>query len=56
MRELEIKNVKTAQYHDFNFGSPEVVIYPNTGKVRIITGDMQKTFKIQSEVNYLDGE
>lgn len=36
--------------------SPEVVIYPNTGKVRIITGDMQKSFKIESEVNYLDGE
>lgn len=36
--------------------SPEVVIYPNTGKVRIISGDMQKSFKIKSEVNYLDGE
>lgn len=37
-------------------GSPEVIIYPNTGKVRIMTGDMQKSFKIESEVNYLDGE
>lgn len=36
--------------------SPEVVIYPNTGKVRVMTGDMQKSFKIDSEVNYLDGE
>ncbi len=36
--------------------SPEVVIYPDTGKVRVITGDMQKSFKIDSEVNYLDGE
>lgn len=36
--------------------SPEVVIYPNTGKVRIMAGDMQKSFKIDSEVNYLDGE
>ncbi len=36
--------------------SPEVVIYPDSGKVRIIAGDMQKSFKIESEVNYLDGE
>lgn len=36
--------------------SPEVVIYPNTGKVRIMAGDMQKSFKIDSEVNYLHGE
>ncbi|HKL98612.1 MAG TPA: cupin domain-containing protein [Mobilitalea sp.] len=36
--------------------SPEVIIYPNTGKVRIMTGDMQKSFKIESEVNYLEGE
>ena len=37
-------------------GSPEVVIYPSTGKVRILAGDMQKSFKIDSEVNYLEGE
>ncbi len=36
--------------------SPEVVIYPNSGNVRVLTGDMQKSFKIDSEVNYLDGE
>ena len=36
--------------------SPEVVIYPNTGKLRIMTGAMQKSFKMDSEVNYLDGE
>ncbi|MFT4147089.1 MAG: cupin domain-containing protein [Mobilitalea sp.] len=36
--------------------SPEVVIYPDTGKVRIMAGGMQKSFKIESEVNYLDGE
>lgn len=37
-------------------GSPEVVIYPNTGKVRILSGDIQKSFKLESEVNYLEGE
>jgi uncharacterized cupin superfamily protein len=36
--------------------SPEVVIYPDTGKVRVMAGDMQKSFRIDSEVNYLDGE
>lgn len=37
-------------------GSPDVILYPNSGNVRIMTGDMQKSFKIESEVNYLDGE
>ena len=37
-------------------GSPDVVIYPNSGNVRIMAGDMLKSFKIESEVNYLDGE
>ena len=36
--------------------SPEVVIYPNTGKVRVMAGDMYKSFKLTSEVNYLEGE
>lgn len=36
--------------------SPEVIVYPDTGKVRVVTGEMQKSFKIDSEVNYLDGE
>ena len=36
--------------------SPEVVIYPDSGKVRIMTGDMQTSFYMDSEVNYLAGE
>ena len=34
----------------------EVVFYPDTNKVRVMTGDFFKSFKIDSEVNYLDGE
>ena len=36
--------------------SPEVIIYPDSGNVRILAGNMQKSYKIESEVNYLDGE
>lgn len=36
--------------------SPDVILYPNSGNVRIMAGDMQKSFKMESEVNYLDGE
>lgn len=36
--------------------SPEVIIYPDSGNVRVMTGKMQKSYKIESEVNYLDGE
>lgn len=34
----------------------EVVYYPDTNKVRVMAGNIQKSFKIESEVNYLDGE
>lgn len=36
--------------------SPEVIIYPDSGNVRLMTGKMQKSYKLDSEVNYLDGE
>lgn len=36
--------------------SPEVIVYPGSGNVRIMTGKMQKSYKLESEVNYLDGE
>ena len=36
--------------------SSDVVVYPDSGNVRVLTGDMQKTFKLETEVNYLDGE
>lgn len=36
--------------------SPDVILYPDSGKVRIIAGNMQKSFKMESEVNYLEGE
>ena len=36
--------------------SPDVILYPDSGNVRIMAGDMQKSFKMNSEVNYLDGE
>lgn len=36
--------------------SPDVIFYPDSGNVRIMAGEMQKSFKIESEVNYLDGE
>lgn len=36
--------------------SPDVILYPDSGNVRIMAGDMQKSFKIEDEVNYLDGE
>lgn len=54
---LTNKSIEPLFYLDVHtVGSPEVVLYPNTGKVRIMAGDMQKSFKIESEVNYLDGE
>ena len=34
----------------------EVVFYPDTNKVRVMAGKVHKSFKIESEVNYLDGE
>ncbi|MDD4297564.1 MAG: cupin domain-containing protein [Ruminiclostridium sp.] len=36
--------------------SPDVILYPDSGNVRIMAGKMQKSYKIDSEVNYLDGE
>lgn len=36
--------------------SPDVIIYPDLGNVRVMTSNMQKSYKIDSEVNYLDGE
>lgn len=36
--------------------APDVILYPDSGKVRIMAGGMQKSFKMESEVNYLDGE
>ena len=44
-------------YLDVDTYSPsDVVVYPDSGNVRVLTGDMQKSFKLDSEVNYLDGE
>lgn len=44
-------------YLDIDTVSPsDVIIYPNSGNVRIMAGRMQKSFKMDSEVNYLDGE
>ncbi|MCR5767241.1 MAG: cupin domain-containing protein [Lachnospiraceae bacterium] len=34
----------------------DVILYPDSGNVRIMAGGMQKSFKMDSEVNYLDGE
>lgn len=34
----------------------DVILYPNSGNVRIMVDGMQKSFKMESEVNYLDGE
>ncbi len=36
--------------------SPDVILYPDSGNIRIMAGGMQKSFKMESEVNYLDGE
>ena len=38
------------------FSASDVVLYPDSGNVRFLTGGMQKSFKLDSEVNYLDGE
>lgn len=35
---------------------PEVIFYPHTNKVRVMSGKYQKSFKTETEVNYLDGE
>lgn len=38
------------------YSSHDVVVYPDSDKVRVFAGGIQKSFKMQSEVNYLDGE
>lgn len=45
------------QYIDIDtYSSYDVVVYPDSDKVRVFGGGMQKSFKMQSEVNYLEGE
>ncbi|MCL2397077.1 MAG: cupin domain-containing protein [Defluviitaleaceae bacterium] len=34
----------------------EVVLYPDANKIRVMAGKLHKSFKIESEVNYLEGE
>ena len=36
--------------------SSDVILYPDSGNIRVLAGGMQKSFKLDSEVNYLDGE
>ncbi len=44
-------------YLDIDTYTPsDVVLYPDSGNVRVLAPSMQKSFKIDSEVNYLDGE
>ena len=44
-------------YLDIDTYSPsDVIVYPDSGNVRFLAGGMQKSFKFDSEVNYLDGE
>ena len=44
-------------YLDVDTQTPsDVILYPDSGNVRIMAGGMQKSFKMDSEVNYLDGE
>ena len=38
------------------FSASDVVLYPDSGPVRFLAGGLQKSFKMDSEVNYLDGE
>jgi uncharacterized cupin superfamily protein len=50
-------SAETLVYLDVHtISSPEVIVYPDSGKVRVMAGKMQKSYKIDSEVNYLDGE
>ena len=44
-------------YLDIDTYTPsDVVLYPDSGNVRVLAECMQKSFKLDSEVNYLDGE
>ena len=38
------------------YSASDVVLYPDSGNVRFLSGGLQKSFKLDSEVNYLDGE
>ena len=38
------------------YSASDVVLYPDSGNVRVLAGGLQKSFKLDSEVNYLDGE
>ena len=38
------------------FSASDVILYPDSGNIRVLAGGMQKSFKLDSEVNYLDGE
>lgn len=38
------------------YSSYDVVVYPDSDKVRVYAGGLQKSFKLQSEVNYLKDE
>ena len=38
------------------YSASDVVLYPDSGNVRFLAGELQKSFKLDSEVNYLDGE
>lgn len=38
------------------YSASDVILYPDSGNVRVLAGGMQKSFKLDSEVNYLDGE
>ncbi len=38
------------------YSASDVIVYPDSGNVRVLAGDLQKSFKLNSEVNYLDGE
>ena len=44
-------------YLDIDTYTPsDVVLYPDSGNVRVLAPGMRKSFKLDSEVNYLDGE
>lgn len=36
--------------------SPELILYPEAEKIMVVEGKFRKSFRINSEVNYLDGE
>lgn len=57
MQDIIIKNVKTAEYKDVDTNpDSDVIIYPDSGNIRFMAGGKAKSLKLDSEVNYLDGE